>query len=59
LTQLVDEFLLAGFSATHTEALAVAPERFVVVVDVCADPFHPIGVRLDLNLAIFTIMESQ
>ena len=46
------------FSATHTEVLAVEPEGFVVGVGARADPIHPIGVRLDLNLAILTAMES-
>jgi len=57
----VDEFLLAVFSATHTEVPAVAPEGFAVVVgvDARADPIYPIGVRLDLKLAILTAMESQ
>ena len=41
--------------------LAAAPGGFAVVVGVGArvDPIHPIGVRLDLNLAILTAMESQ
>jgi hypothetical protein len=62
LTHYVDEFLLAEFSATHTEVLAVAPEWFLVVVDVGAraDPIYPMGVRLDLkNLAILMAMESH
>ena len=39
----------------------VAPEGFAVVVGVGAraNPIHLIGVRLDLNLAILTSMESQ
>jgi hypothetical protein len=42
--------------------LAVAPEWFLVVVDVGAraDPIYPMGVRLDLkNLAILMAMESH
>ena len=60
-TQEIDEFLLAEFSATHTEVLAVAPEGIPVGVGVGAraGPIHPIGVRLDLNLAILTATESQ
>jgi hypothetical protein len=40
--------------------LAAAPEGFAVVVGVGArtDPIHPIGVRLDLNLAILTAMAT-
>ena len=55
------EFFLAEFSVSYTEVLAAAPEGFAVVVGVGArtDPIHPIGVRLDLNLAILTAMESQ
>jgi hypothetical protein len=50
------EFFLAEFSVSYTEVLAAAPEGFAVVVGVGArtDPIHPIGVRLDLNLAILT-----
>jgi hypothetical protein len=35
---------------------AVAPEGFPVVVsvDACTDPIYPIGVQLDLKLAILT-----
>ena len=41
--------------------LAAAPEGFAVVVGVGTrtDPIHPIGVRLDLNLANLTALESQ
>jgi hypothetical protein len=55
LTQYIDEFLLAGFSATHTEVLAVAPEWFLVVVDVgaCADPIHLVCVRFDFKSGDF------
>jgi hypothetical protein len=40
------------------EVLAVEPEGFVAGVGARADPIHPIGVRLDLHLAILTAMES-
>ena len=41
--------------------LAVAAEWFVIVVGIgaYADPIHPTGVRLHLNLAIVTVVESQ
>jgi hypothetical protein len=55
LTHYVDEFLLAEFSATHTEVLAVASEGFAVVVDVGAraDPIHLVCVRFDFKSGDF------
>jgi hypothetical protein len=40
---------------------AVAAEWFAIVVGIGAhpDPIHQTGVRLDLNLAIVTVVQSQ